>query len=746
MKKRMPLSVRYGLSTRADFPLIISKTAFLVIDIQDHLSSSKNSVEDDKDRGSSVYLFDQALPNVVENIAKLLNCARKFRDEAKVGELPGCEVVITFLQAHTTDCRDISLDYKLSGPKLAKLPNPTNLASFDTLPKALQPSIAGRGDIILPKTSCSVFQSTNLRYILSNVGIQQLVVCGQLTDQCVMSAVRDAADLGYFVTVVEDGCTALSKEEHDRGILGMKGFARILSTRQVLHELQSARADEDEHEGQTKMKPRQAVKDDITEDEKYESTIHGHLLEASLWKPRKESQDQGAIEALLHTLQFANVDFLRFSFVDVANSIRAKAVPIKRLVSSPRGESGTILDDQVSIPKVCVAGLPSYKDVMIAETKIDAKDVLMIRPDLSSLRILPYATRSAMVFGTLHDQRTGELSNLCPRGLLARVIETADEKLGIGFTVGTEIEFCLVKAAEGAKIVAPDTSLYAGTTTLNDQEEFISDLYNCLEKQKIDVELIHAESASGQMEIVLPYDYDVMKLADNIVLARETIKACAKKHDMRALFLPKVYENQAGNGMHIHMSLRNKRSIDPYSNIFPGTTPFSISNSGQSFIEGILTNLEGLISMTLSTPNSFSRVGKGCWTGHSIGWEVEEKESPLRVCLDSRSSKATNVELKLVDNSCNVYLALASVLWAGFDGISKAMTLRPMLSQETEGQQLPTNLETSLGHLVESKLFQNLLGETLLTSYVAVKRAEIKHYESTSPKQIEDCVLRELTK
>lgn len=125
---------------------------------------------------------------------------------------------------------------------------------------------------------------------------------------------------------------------------------------------------------------------------------------------------------------------------------------------------------------------------MLAETKIDAKDVLMLRPDLSSLRILPYAPRSAMVFSHLHDQRTGELSTMCPRGILTRVLETAEEKLGLGFAVGAEIEFCLVKITEGSKFVAPDSSIFGGTTTLNDQEEFISELNNFLAKQKIDVE------------------------------------------------------------------------------------------------------------------------------------------------------------------------------------------------------------------------------------------------------------------
>eukprot|EP01083_Nonionella_stella_P035726 97425_1 len=81
------LNVKHGISTRADFPLIISKTAFLVIDIQDHLSSKKKYAPKKEPESESKpsghddqYLFDQALPKVIPNIVELLNCARTIRD------------------------------------------------------------------------------------------------------------------------------------------------------------------------------------------------------------------------------------------------------------------------------------------------------------------------------------------------------------------------------------------------------------------------------------------------------------------------------------------------------------------------------------------------------------------------------------------------------------------------------------------------------------------------------------------
>ena len=168
---------------------------------------------------------------MISNTKRLIKAVNDNREKQTiaVNKKVGSEIVFTYLEAHTNDCRDVSLDYKLSGG-LSKLPSASSRAKFFP---GISP-IMGK-DIALPKTSCSVFQSTNLDYILRNLSIEQLVVCGQLTDQCVLSAVRDAADLGYLVSVVSDACGAENKESHERGITSMQGFARIVDTDQVLN-------------------------------------------------------------------------------------------------------------------------------------------------------------------------------------------------------------------------------------------------------------------------------------------------------------------------------------------------------------------------------------------------------------------------------------------------------------------------------------------------------------------------------
>src|SRR3974377_2041955 len=92
-------------------------------------------------------------------------------------------------------------------------------------------------EILFPKTSSSVFISTNIDYVLRNLGIKYLIIAGCLTDQCVDSAVRDACDLGYLVTVPTDACVTLSQERHDSSLRNNRGYCRQLMTAKLLEEI-----------------------------------------------------------------------------------------------------------------------------------------------------------------------------------------------------------------------------------------------------------------------------------------------------------------------------------------------------------------------------------------------------------------------------------------------------------------------------------------------------------------------------
>jgi ureidoacrylate peracid hydrolase len=226
--------VKLGISNRHNVPLQGKKSALLIVDIQKYLTTPDSP----EDAEENAYFYEKSLPRAVRNIRKLTEAFRVIRDDPETWEQDtGCEVIFTYLQAATKTGRDISSDDKLSDPNLTNIPL-SNCKEEDLFLDGCMPDkYTGKGDMSIPKTSSSVFVSTNLDYVLRKCGVEQVVVVGQLTDQCVQSAVRDAADLGYLVSVVEDACAANSLDNHSKGLQGTHGFCRIVQAAQVMDEI-----------------------------------------------------------------------------------------------------------------------------------------------------------------------------------------------------------------------------------------------------------------------------------------------------------------------------------------------------------------------------------------------------------------------------------------------------------------------------------------------------------------------------
>jgi ureidoacrylate peracid hydrolase len=159
-------------------------------------------------------LKDSALPNMV----LLQQACRRAH----------IEVTYTVIESMTADGRDRSLDYKITGFNVPK-------GSPDArMVKELAPD---DDEILFPKTSSSVFISTNIDYVLRNLGTRYLIIAGCLTDQCVDSAIRDACDLGYLVTVPTDACVTLSQERHEWSLRNNRGYCRQRTTQELLDEI-----------------------------------------------------------------------------------------------------------------------------------------------------------------------------------------------------------------------------------------------------------------------------------------------------------------------------------------------------------------------------------------------------------------------------------------------------------------------------------------------------------------------------
>ncbi|SDR57613.1 Nicotinamidase-related amidase [Rhizobiales bacterium GAS113] len=158
---------------------------------------------------------------VVPNIARLVDACRR----------AGIEIVYTVIESLTRDGRDRSLDHKLSDLFVPK-------GAWEG--KVIDAVAPGQDDIVLPKTSSGVFNSTNIDYVLRNLGVRHLIVVGLLTDQCVDMAVRDAADRGYYTICVADCCSTYTAERHRGALSAFGGYCRTVTLEAMLAEIAAA--------------------------------------------------------------------------------------------------------------------------------------------------------------------------------------------------------------------------------------------------------------------------------------------------------------------------------------------------------------------------------------------------------------------------------------------------------------------------------------------------------------------------
>lgn len=452
-----------------------------------------------------------------------------------------------------------------------------------------------------------------------------------------------------------------------------------------------------------------------------------------------QKEKRGYIRALLRSLRHAGVKFLRFQAVDPLNTVRMKAVPLDYLLrhSNDGNDDSSLLDHQVAMAQVVFGGLPTFGDVIQPASGLDASRLVQLVPDVGSLRILSHTTAAA-VQCALYDPTTRQPSPLCCRTLLARVVQEARATHNIAFNVGSELEFCLFHNNAPNTQQPVDETNFATLQLLNEQQAFIEKIYTAMTALDIVVEQIHAESAPGQVEVVLRYCHDdPVEMADRLILARETISSTAKSMGLLALWLPKIFADKAGNGNHLHLSLFDATTG---ANLFAATlaahddtrrplaqpSADDIHPTARCFIEGILSHLPSLMALTLPTLNSFRRIGPGCWTGAGITWGFDDKESPLRVTADHRTGTWRSVEYKFMDSTANPYLAMAAILTAGLDGIARQATLRSVDAVDTTTSS-SLSLAECLDALQNNDLLTSKLSPQLMRAYLACRRGEVEH-------------------
>jgi ureidoacrylate peracid hydrolase len=205
----------------------VARTALLSIDMQNAEFSPERLARaragDAAEARHRVFL-ERLAATVLANQKRLQAAARA----------AGIEVIYTVIESLTRDGRDRSLDHKISRLHFPK-------GSWEA--KVIADVAPLDDEIMIPKTASGIFNATNIEYVLRNLGVEFLVVYGVMTDQCVETTVRDAADRGFLVTQIEDACAAETEVGHRRSIEAMDGhYCRMRSTEQMVAEIEALAA------------------------------------------------------------------------------------------------------------------------------------------------------------------------------------------------------------------------------------------------------------------------------------------------------------------------------------------------------------------------------------------------------------------------------------------------------------------------------------------------------------------------
>lgn len=420
-------------------------------------------------------------------------------------------------------------------------------------------------------------------------------------------------------------------------------------------------------------------------------------------------------EQILKLMDKENVRYIRLYFTDILGTLKGMSIT--------RSEIEEVLENGQGFDGSSIEGY-----VRIEESDLNA------RPDLSTFRIFPWlieGERVAMMFCDV-ETPTGEPFAGDPRYALRRMIKQAAD-LGYTYYVGPELEYFYFRQNGSPEVI--DQTGYFDYSTVDLGARIRKKTVVALESVGIQVECSHHEVAPSQHEIDLKYA-DALKMADQAMLYRVIVKEVAQDMGVYATFMPKPLFGQNGSGMHVHQSLF-KGSNNAF---FAKNGEYHLSDTARQFVSGILKHVKEFTLVTNQWVNSYKRLVPGYEAPVYISWGQRNRSSLVRIPMYRYGKeKATRVELRSPDPACNPYLAFASMLAAGLEGIKSKYTLGAPVEENIfhmdeaklkkhKIDSLPGTLEAAIDSFAGSKLMKTALGEHIFESLIANKRDEWDRY------------------
>ncbi len=358
----------------------------------------------------------------------------------------------------------------------------------------------------------------------------------------------------------------------------------------------------------------------------------------------------------------------------------------------------------------------------------------------NSLNPMPWAqVPTAQVQLTMQDQY-GEPYYYEPRNVLKRVVEQF-ASLNLTPVVAFELEFYLFdlkrdKSNQLRPPVAPltgkrntETQVYS-LAELEDYALFIEEVISACEIQNIKTGAITAEYAPGQFEINLEHLNDPLKAADHAARFKRIVRGVARKHNMQASFMSKPYLDNAGSGLHMHMSLIDTDG----NNAFDGGGQFGnddcMSPTLKAAIAGLLEAHPESMLFFAPNSNAFRRYVPNIFVPTAPSWGLENRSVAVRI--PKSPGKARRIEHRVAGADANPYLLLAALLAGMHHGITEQLEPGPEWqgnASDKLSSQVPFDLESAAKKLVQSDILNHYLGSKYIDAYTECKRLEFEAFE-----------------
>lgn len=426
-----------------------------------------------------------------------------------------------------------------------------------------------------------------------------------------------------------------------------------------------------------------------------------------------------AKEDLLQLCAAEKIRFLRLQFTDVNG--------VNKNVEVPERQFEKALDGKIMFDGSSIAGF----------VRIEESDMLL-KPDLKTFLIFPWEDQRGRVARVICDiaNPDGSPFDGCPRTALKKMTAKIGE-MGCVAMLGPEAEFFLFQRnPDGSpSTTTHDRGAYFDLAPIDKGEDCRRAIVNSLEQMGFEVEAAHHECGAGQHEIDFKYD-EAIATADKIATFKFVVRKVALDFGLHATFMPKPIKGIAGSGMHTHISLF-KDGVNVFDD--PASED-GLSKMAHHFIGGLLRHARAMCAITNPTVNSYKRLVPEFEAPTNIVWSLRNR-SPLLRIPDQRGN-GSRVEVRNPDPSCNPYLAFATMLAAGLDGINGRIDPGPAInknifamSQREKArlkiEELPVDLMDAVNCLRKDPVIRDALGRHLYDAIVESRTHEWADYIAT---------------